>query len=203
MTATMKKIIFTGCLFLLLGNLFGQNLWTEQDRKYLLENMTRTTELLRVETAGLSESQWHFKESPDRWSIAQVIEHLGIYEMIYLREASIIVNSNPEPLLNETCRNDSFYLAWMDEKKPHIANGIGIPQGLMHGTDNWNYFINLRNQNMDFVAKINKDLRSYFTFRYDGNRWNIHQLYIILFAHCDRHLKQILKIKSNPGFPSH
>ncbi|MCA4897760.1 MAG: DinB family protein [Bacteroidota bacterium] len=51
--------------------------WTEADRKFLLDNLTRTKEELISETKNLTKQQWNFKESPDRWSINQIVEHLG------------------------------------------------------------------------------------------------------------------------------
>ena len=170
------------------------------DRQYLLDNLNRTTAALETEISGLTDAQWHFRESADRWSIAQVIEHLGIYEFLYRKEVAVIVYSRPEPALNN--KNDSFYLAWMAETKPHTAAGLGLPQGLMHGADNWIYFKSLREQNVAFITSTPDDLRAIFTYRPNNERWSIHQLYIILFAHCDRHLKQILKIKSNPAYPA-
>lgn len=197
----MKKIILSGCFCLMLSGIFAQKLWTENDRQYLLDNINRTTAALEKEITGLTDAQWHFKESPERWSIAQIIEHLGIYEFAYNKEAAVIINSKPEPALINTAKNDSFYLAWMAETQSHTARGLGLPQGLMHGADNWIYFKTLRDQNMAFITNTPADLRAFFTYRPDNVRWNLHQLYIILFAHCDRHLRQILKIKANPDYP--
>ena len=53
-----------------------QPVWTEADRKYLLENLTRSKEEIITETKDLTKEQWNFKESPDRWSINQIIEHI-------------------------------------------------------------------------------------------------------------------------------
>ena len=50
--------------------------WTEADRKYLLDNLIRSKEEIIAETNNLTKSQWNFKESPDRWSINQIIEHI-------------------------------------------------------------------------------------------------------------------------------
>lgn len=47
-----------------------KRLWTETDRKYLVENMRRTRDELIKETETLTSAQWSFQESPDRWSNA-------------------------------------------------------------------------------------------------------------------------------------
>ena len=40
--------------------------------------MTRAKFLKSID--GLTEAQWTFKPAPDRWSIAEVAEHIGISE---------------------------------------------------------------------------------------------------------------------------
>lgn len=49
--------------------------WSEADRKYLLDNLIRSKEEITAETKNLTNEQWNFKEGPDRWSINQIIEH--------------------------------------------------------------------------------------------------------------------------------
>jgi hypothetical protein len=41
-------------------------LWSEENRKYLIENLTRSREAVINETKNLSPAQWNFKESPER-----------------------------------------------------------------------------------------------------------------------------------------
>ncbi|MDZ7649835.1 MAG: hypothetical protein U5K54_23340 [Cytophagales bacterium] len=40
--------------------------WTEADRKYLVDNLIRSKEEIIAETKNLTKAQWNFKESPDR-----------------------------------------------------------------------------------------------------------------------------------------
>src|SRR6185369_13656402 len=63
-------------------------IWTEADRKFLLDNLVRSKQELIDETKGLTEKQWNFKESPDRWSINQIVEHLCIWHLIAINDIS-------------------------------------------------------------------------------------------------------------------
>ncbi|MBK7633020.1 MAG: DinB family protein [Saprospiraceae bacterium] len=45
-----------------------------------------------LETESLTNEQWHFKPSKDAWSIAQVVEHLGLYERIFCRKPGLRLN---------------------------------------------------------------------------------------------------------------
>ena len=46
----------------------------EQAREYFRRTQDRVVEV----TKGLTEAQWKFKPAPDRWSIAQNLEHMVI-----------------------------------------------------------------------------------------------------------------------------
>ena len=73
--------------------------WTEQDRTYLVTELTRSRDELIRETKGLSEKQWNFKESPERWSINEIVEHLSIWELLFQREISQAMVGGPQPSL--------------------------------------------------------------------------------------------------------
>src|SRR5260370_22272207 len=48
---------------------------TERDRT--LRYLAETRDNLKQVTKGLSDAKWKFKSAPDRWSIAEVVEHLA------------------------------------------------------------------------------------------------------------------------------
>lgn len=176
-------------------------IWTEADRQYLIDNLDRTTELLHTETKDLTDAQWHFKEKTDSWSIGQVMEHLSIYERLYYVERYRTSLFPPEPELNATTHPDEYYIDWMGEEQKHSAPGSAKPLGLLRGKDNWTSFMALRNMTIEKIKETDVDFRAHFCIRADGVRWNIHQLYVLHFAHCDRHLRQIIRIKSHKDFP--
>ena len=50
----------------------------EKDRA--LQYLESTKKNVMETTKGLSEAQWNFKPAPDRWSVAQVMEHIAAAE---------------------------------------------------------------------------------------------------------------------------
>lgn len=178
-------------------------IWTEQDRAALLRELERTKQEVMAATASLSNKQWHFKPSKDTWSIAQVVEHLGIYERIFLQEAWIATELPPQPEYHQEALPDSTYLSWMAENQSHNAPENAIPLGYMQGSDNLSFFTLGRDFVLDFVRNTNADLKAHFTPRAGepNNRRSIHGLFIVHYGHTDRHLRQISRIKSHPKFP--
>ena len=202
----LKKMKKTLILLLLFPFLFGpalaqQKLWSEADRQYQLENFRRTREALVKETADLSQAQWHFRESPDRWSIAEVVEHLALWEVIFARETSIALRSNPTPELNQTSRPDSYYLDFVLEEKSHSSPDYSRPTGFIQGKNNLTYFLNLRDQTINFISSTPSDLKAHFEPTGGGQFRNVHQIYIVQWGHVDRHLRQIRKVKAHPNYP--
>ena len=179
-----------------------QPIWTVKDRQYLLENLERTRNEIIKETGDLSPEQWHFKETDTSWSIAQVVEHIGLYERTFLSESSVIRQTKPEPELAMNARTDSSYLTWMNEPQAHTANKIHIPLELMKGKDNLTFFLYGRNLIVDFIRTTKDDLKAYYTFRGgDEKRRSLHALFVVHFGHTDRHLRQIRRIKQHQNFP--
>lgn len=177
--------------------------WTESDRKFLQENLKRSRDQLLKETRNLTDAQWNFKESPDRWSIRQVVEHIGIWELLLQREISLAYMGGPKPELTATATPDSVNINFLEDTTRHIATEYtkpftySVPMGLDLGKDNIAWFLKMRDESIDFLAKTNEDLRMYFSR--PGR--SIHYVYISTYGHTDRHLQQIAKIKQHSSYP--
>lgn len=53
---------------------------TQAKKDRALQYLESTKASLLEATKGLSEAQWDFKPAPDRWSVAQVMEHIAVSE---------------------------------------------------------------------------------------------------------------------------
>lgn len=178
--------------------------WTENDRKYLLDNLVRSRDLLLKETRNLTPEQWNFKEAPDRWSINQVVEHISFYELLYQREINMALRSGPQPDSITDAKPDSVYVGYIMEEKPHVTTEFtkpftfSVPMGLNDGKNNIAWYTKMRNESIDYIKSTTDNLR---TYTLKAGRPNIHQLYIYVYGHTDRHLRQIQKIKQHPNYP--
>jgi len=50
------------------------------DRDQALQYLESTRQGVLAATAGLSDAQWNFKPAPDKWSVAEVVEHIAAAE---------------------------------------------------------------------------------------------------------------------------
>ncbi|HEY5823515.1 MAG TPA: DinB family protein [Cyclobacteriaceae bacterium] len=151
-----------------------------------------------------SEKQWKFKESPDRWSINEIVEHIAIWELLLDHQISRSLSAGSHPEFAKSARTDSIYLGFIMEEKPHISIEYTkpftytLPMGLNDLKNNVAWFLKMRNESVEYVKSTKDDLRAYF--QKEGTP-AVHQTYITLFGHTDRHLKQIRKVKQHPNYP--
>ena len=201
------KLLISGILLICLFNSTNaqqSDVWTEVDRKYLLENLVRSREELIKEVEGLSKAQWSFKESPDRWSINEIVEHIAIWEMLLDHEISRGLRAGPQVALIKDALTDSEYVGFiMEEKKHHSPDytkpfTFTVPMGLNDIRSNMAWFLKMRNESVDYVTSTKDNLRVHFM---KAGRGSTHQTYITLFGHTDRHLRQIRNVKQHPNYP--
>src|SRR5271170_4905052 len=57
---------------------------TAEERETALKSLQATRDGFLKSIAGLSEKQWRFKPAPDRWSVAEVSEHIAVSESTIL-----------------------------------------------------------------------------------------------------------------------
>jgi len=206
----LKSSLLTLLLFLgLVTSIKGQAnevqesetpVWTEEDRAYLLDNLTQSKGELIKETQNLTEEQWNFREDTDRWSINQIVEHLAIYELIFMNQISVALQMGELPQIKKYPA-DSLFLGndpnqnkTTDFTKPFSYT---VPLGNNQGNDNLIWLTTMRNESIEFVKTENRNLRLY----YINFGPNVHHKCMQIFAHTYRHLNQIRKVKKHPNFP--
>jgi hypothetical protein len=201
---TKRFIIILLVTRLIPGNAYSQKnqLWSDSDRKFLVDNLERTKLEITRQTQQLSLAQWSYKEDSTKWSIGQVLEHLGLYERIFAQEADIMLSARPEPVSYSLSLPDSSYINWKNDPGPHKAEWNAEPSGFIEGSNNLTYFLFRRNHIIDFIKTTTYDLKARFTYRWGKEqRRSIHALMVVHFGHTDRHIKQIDRIKHAAGFP--
>ena len=53
---------------------------SQVDRDKAVTELEASEKVFLDATRGLSEAQWNFKPAPDRWSVAECAEHIGVTE---------------------------------------------------------------------------------------------------------------------------
>ena len=189
--------------------------WSEEDREYILSELQRTTSEIKTEIDLLTEAQWNFRESTDRWSIAEIIEHLEMQNQLHYREIYAVGNA-PQYIQYRviTEGKDQYFKEYASDPTPGKAQWFLEPLGRFCSKEEAAYaFYRAREKLTEFVAQTDIDLRKQFTLRVPaenleiseikiGQVRDLHQLLLTGIAHTDRHLRQIRKIKEHVDYPN-
>jgi|SRR5579872_1968058 len=176
---------------------------TAADRDKAMKYLESTKQGVLDATAGLSDAQWNFKPAPDRWSVAEVTEHIAVAEG-YLRGMVVdqVMKAPPRPEGDDVAAIDEAVLA----KVPDRSNKRQAPDPLKptnhfgSGGGALKAFTESRGQTEEFLAS-HTDLRDHAIDSPFGKKLDAYEWVLFIAAHSDRHTKQILEVKADPNFP--
>jgi hypothetical protein len=198
----MKKAsLLIGTLLLLGIAVFGQGL-TPADKERGTKLLEQTRDAIVSETKGLSEAQIKFKPAPDRWSVAETLEHIALAEDFLFQNVTDKVMKSPAgPADRDTAKADAMVLAMIPDRS-HKAQAPPplVPTGRWTPTETLDHFLKCRAQTIAFMEST-PDLRQHVTESPLGQPLDAYEWLLFVGAHSERHTKQILEVKADPNFP--
>jgi hypothetical protein len=197
----MRKAAIVLCVMLCLGGAtFGQNVSAE-DKEKGLKFLDQTRQGVLDATKGLSDAQWKFKPAPDRWSVAEVLEHITLAEdFLYENGAQKALKGPASAPDRDYKKTDATILAMVpDRTTKRQAPDMLVPTGRWSPVEALDHFQKSRARNIEFL-KDTPDLRGHVA---DSPFGPVDSFEWVLFisAHSERHTKQILEVKADPNFP--
>ena len=199
----MKRFLAVIAVLLYISIAASSQTLTQADRDHAMKYLESTKQGVLDATSGLSDAQWNFKPAPDRWSVAEVAEHIAATEG-YLRGMVVekVMTAPPRAEAEDVKAIDDMVLTAIPDRsqkrqapeplKP--TNRFGSPQGALKA------FTESRQQTEDFL-KGHDDLRAHAIDSPMGKKLDAYEWVLFIAAHSDRHTKQILEVKADPNFP--
>lgn len=176
---------------------------THADREKALQYLETTKQGVLDATKDLSPAQWNFKPAPDRWSIAEVTEHIAAAE-------DMLRGMVTEQVMKAPARTEADNVKEIDEMvvakvpdRSHKAqapeplkptNRFGSPEGSLK------HFLETRQQTVDFLDN-HDDLRAHAADSPMGKKLDAYEWVLFIAGHSERHTKQINEVKADPNFP--
>jgi len=176
-----------------------------EEREAAVKSLQATHDAFLKSIAGLSEKQWRFKPAPDRWSVAEVSEHIAVSESSifgFVQKQIMTSPAAPEKRA-EVKVTDEMIL----EKVPDRSHKVQAPEFLKPTSrfatreENIKAFEDSRKATMDYVRTTNDDLRDHFGPHPVLGPMDAYQWILLISAHSERHTKQIEEVKADPNFP--
>jgi hypothetical protein len=177
---------------------------SEADRKALLAHLEQTQKQFLASIEGLSEAQWKWKSAPDRWSVAEVAEHITVAEsaLLGLTNQAMKAPATPELLAKTKGKEALILKAIPDRTKRAQAPEMLQPKG------KWPTeaataaaFKEARAQTIALAKDPGRDLRAYASMNPALQELDAYQWLLFLSAHTERHTKQIEEVKATTGYP--
>jgi hypothetical protein len=178
---------------------------TPEERESALKSFQTTRDNFLKSIAGLSQKQWTFKPGPDRWSVAEVAEHITVSEssLSGLVEQKIMMSPAAPEKREQVKGKDEMIL----QRVPDRSHKAQAPE-FLRPTGRWTTEADLtkafeesRKATIDYIRTTNDDLRDHFFDHpvfgtLDGYQW-----LLLISSHSARHTAQIEEVKADPNFP--
>ena len=175
---------------------------TQAEKDRALQYLESTKKNVLEATKGLSEAQWNFKPAPDRWSVAQVMEHIAAAEDFLRDTTKEKVMTAPAGEAGRDLKKTDEAVLMMVPDRTHKAqapeplvpsNRFGSPEGSVK------HFVESRSATEDFL-KSTGGLRDHVMDSPMG-KLDGYEFVLFIAAHSERHTKQINEVKADPNFP--
>lgn len=197
-----KKLSLLFCaLFMMATFAVGQTL-SDADRDKGVKYLEQTRDGVVTAVKGLSDAQMNFKAGPDRWSVAQVLEHIALAEdYLYQNVTANVMKAPAGPADRDTTKIDGMVLAMVPDRS-HKAQAPSpiVPTGRWTPAEALDHFLKSRARTIEFL-KSTPDLRAHVTDSPIGQKLDAYEWLLFISAHSERHTKQILEVKADPNFP--
>jgi DinB family protein len=176
---------------------------TPEDKEKALKYLETTKQGVLDSVKGLSEAQWNFKPGPDRWSVAQVMEHIATAEdFIRTMDKDNVMKAPPGDATRDVKKADEGVLMMVPDRSHKIqapeplvpANKYGSPEGAIK------HFVDSRAETEAFL-KDTPGLRAHVSKDTPLGAMDGYEFILLIAAHSERHTKQINEVKADPNFP--
>lgn len=179
------------------------------DRERVLSELHASRKQLLDAIQGLSQKQWTFKAAPDRWSIAEVAEHIIASEAFLFTMVSKQITGSPADDAKAAARkpgngkmDEALLVQLRDRSQKAQAPGEIAPKGsIKTPAAAAAAFRAAREKTLEYVRTTEDGLREHFFTPYPGAELDGVQGFLMLAGHNERHVLQLLEVKQAAGYP--
>ena len=217
----MRKKIFTSILLLVYysARLFAQDTTVNSktmiqdnitarfgfmERQELNKQLQYSFEKLNVAIKNLTDSQFNFRPSSNKWTIAECIEHITLAELKFPEIVKEEMKKEADPAFRNKIKiNDKDIRTKMlsrrwKAKSPEIFKPSGKFTTVKTAIET---FTLQRQQTIDYIKYTNDDIRNHFWKHPLTGHIDLYQTLLLMSAHLERHTEQIENIKKLVNFP--
>jgi hypothetical protein len=178
---------------------------TTEDRTKVLHWLEESSQEFHAAINGVSEEQWKWKPTPERWSVGETAEHIVLAEALLFDNVKKAVASPANPAWEEQTKGKTDFIVQV--MAPRLGKAQApepiVPRNGMTLAQVQERFDQQRAEIVKFAADTNVPLKEHtevHPFPVFGTL-NAYQWLIYVPLHTERHDKQIAEVKATAGYP--
>jgi hypothetical protein len=174
------------------------------EREFVVGELAASEARLLEVVRGLTAEQWRFREGPERWWTAEVVEHLVVWESFMLGavRGALEGPAEPEKQAAAVGKNPLVFGLAQSRDKRLKAREAAQPTG------RWSDFGEMlgefqvrRAATIAFAESTQADLRGHFFAHITFGDLDCYQWLVVMGQHTLRHVAQIEEIIRSAEFP--
>jgi len=173
---------------------------TPAERQRAAAFLDETREKLLRATRNLSPAQLQYKPAPDRWSVAECLEHVTTVETAVLGNIQNAIKGeagSPQPSMTDEALVQTVTNRSTRAQAPERI----VPTGRFPQDQLLTEFEAARKRTSDFVRSTNVPLRQFAFPHGRFGQVDCYQWLLLVAGHGDRHRQQVEEVIAGAGFP--
>ena len=171
---------------------------TQGEREHLVAHLEMTQAWLTDEVSSLSAAQLNFRPAPDRWTVAEAVEHLVVSEPNYWKLLQDAMKKPPSKLKEQATDADVLWYG-IDRTRHDKTSADQNPKDeKIDAGQALKTFLAMHAQLLAMARTSQEDLRGHAV-----PDWGVdaYQCLLEISTHEQRHILQIREIKASARFP--
>ena len=173
------------------------------DREFGMSALHASRKLFLDSVAGLTDAQLNFKSAPERWSIAEIAEHVALAEQFIFQASEAALKAPAREKMADPGKLDETILARIPDRSVKATAPEALrPQNHFKSTaEAVAAFKSLRDAHIKYLSETQDALREHFFKNPVFGDVDAFQWILFVSAHTERHVAQIMEVKAAAGFP--
>lgn len=177
-----------------------------QEREAAVKQFERTRAAFLESTKNLTPEQWNFKPLPDRWSVAEVAEHVTVSEESLMQLVQERIMKSPtastEDREKTKGKEEVVLTTVVDRSKKAQAPEFLKPTGRWKDREELTQeYEKRRAANIAYIGSTQDALHDHVMPHPAAGPLDAYQWLLLISAHSERHTAQINEVKADPNFP--
>ena len=178
---------------------------TAEERAKVLHWLDESRQEFHAAIDGVTEEQWKWKPSPERWSVGETAEHIVLAEAMLFDNVKKAVASPANPAWEQQTKGKTEFIVQV--MAPRLGKAQApepiVPRNGMTQAQVLERFDRQRIEIVSFASDTDAALKEHTAehpFPVFGTL-NAYQWLIYAPLHTERHDKQIAEVKATAGYP--